>query len=202
MATPFRRAPKTGRRRLVRHGHLPEREIMTGIGPVKRVRAQTGSRPKRARAPSAFRSQLIDAPAAFKCKRSKGASKLLIPVLYRSEEHLHESMNFGPKGAGGLARAGRRTACRCLDRGAVSPQVWAETSTAKLAEAGSVGQATMSTSGPTGIHVLGPASRTDAQCLLVIIGATPVGLTKELVGLSRRGAPEFSAQSQAEVAAT
>jgi hypothetical protein len=23
-----------GRRRLVRHGHLPEREIMTGIGPV------------------------------------------------------------------------------------------------------------------------------------------------------------------------
>jgi len=24
-----------GRRRLARHGHLPEREIMTGIGPVK-----------------------------------------------------------------------------------------------------------------------------------------------------------------------
>jgi putative transposase len=23
-----------GRRRLVRHGHLPDREIMTGIGPV------------------------------------------------------------------------------------------------------------------------------------------------------------------------
>jgi putative transposase len=23
-----------GRQRLVRHGHLPEREIMTGIGPV------------------------------------------------------------------------------------------------------------------------------------------------------------------------
>jgi hypothetical protein len=23
-----------GRRRLVRHGHLPEREIMTGIGPI------------------------------------------------------------------------------------------------------------------------------------------------------------------------
>src|SRR3954452_81166 len=25
---------EAGRRRLVRHGHLPEREIMTGIGPV------------------------------------------------------------------------------------------------------------------------------------------------------------------------
>ena len=34
-----------GRRRLVRHGHLPEREIMTGIGPVAvrapRVRDRT-----------------------------------------------------------------------------------------------------------------------------------------------------------------
>src|SRR4051794_28649984 len=27
---------EAGRRRLVRHGHLPEREIMTGIGPVAR----------------------------------------------------------------------------------------------------------------------------------------------------------------------
>ena len=25
---------ETGRQRVVRHGHLPEREIMTGIGPV------------------------------------------------------------------------------------------------------------------------------------------------------------------------
>ena len=36
-----------GRRRLVRHGHLPEREIMTGIGPVAvrapRVRDRTRS---------------------------------------------------------------------------------------------------------------------------------------------------------------
>jgi hypothetical protein len=36
-----------GQQRLVRHGHLPEREIMTGIGPVS-VRA-------RARRASAFR---------------------------------------------------------------------------------------------------------------------------------------------------
>ena len=28
-----------GRQRLVRHGHLPEREIMTGIGPVAAARA-------------------------------------------------------------------------------------------------------------------------------------------------------------------
>ena len=37
-----------GRRRLVRHGHLPEREIMTGIGPVAvrcpRVRDRTSGK--------------------------------------------------------------------------------------------------------------------------------------------------------------
>jgi putative transposase len=34
-----------GRKRLVRHGHLPEREIMTGIGPVGALPA--GARPRR-----------------------------------------------------------------------------------------------------------------------------------------------------------
>ena len=37
-----------GRQRLVRHGHLPEREVMTGIGPVAvrcpRVRDRVGDR--------------------------------------------------------------------------------------------------------------------------------------------------------------
>ena len=44
-----------GRQRLVRHGHLPEREIMTGIGPVAvrcpRVRDRVGKAPSA----SAFR---------------------------------------------------------------------------------------------------------------------------------------------------
>ena len=39
-----------GRRRLVRHGHLPEREIMTGIGPVAagsaRARHPSASAPR------------------------------------------------------------------------------------------------------------------------------------------------------------
>ena len=41
---------ETGRQRVVRHGHLPEREIMTGIGPVAvrqprvRDREATGAR--------------------------------------------------------------------------------------------------------------------------------------------------------------
>ena len=47
-----------GRRRLVRHGHLPEREIMTGIGPVAvrapRVRDRVGTGERRIRFSSAM----------------------------------------------------------------------------------------------------------------------------------------------------
>jgi hypothetical protein len=50
-----------GRRRLVRHGHLPEREIMTGIGPVAvraprvRDRVGTGETPIRFSSPRCCR---------------------------------------------------------------------------------------------------------------------------------------------------
>ena len=47
-----------GRKRLVRHGHLPEREIMTGIGPVgvrcPRVRDRVGEGSQRIRFSSAI----------------------------------------------------------------------------------------------------------------------------------------------------
>ena len=66
-----------GRRRLVRHGHLPEREIMTGIGPVAvrapRVRDRTGLGAGRIR----FSSALLPPYA----RRSKSL-EVLIPVLY------------------------------------------------------------------------------------------------------------------------
>ena len=66
-----------GRRRLVRHGHLPEREIMTGIGPVAvrapRVRDRTGLGADRIR----FSSALLPPYA----RRSKSL-EVLIPVLY------------------------------------------------------------------------------------------------------------------------
>ena len=66
-----------GRRRLVRHGHLPEREIMTGIGPVAvrapRVRDRTGQGAERIR----FSSALLPPYA----RRSKSL-EVLIPVLY------------------------------------------------------------------------------------------------------------------------
>ena len=70
-----------GRRRLVRHGHLPEREIMTGIGPVAvrapRVRDCTGQGAERIR----FSSALLPPYA----RRSKSL-EVLIPVLYLTRQ--------------------------------------------------------------------------------------------------------------------
>jgi hypothetical protein len=66
-----------GRQRLVRHGHLPEREIMTGIGPVAvrcpRVRDRVGEGPERIR----FSSAILPPYA----RRSKSL-EVLIPILY------------------------------------------------------------------------------------------------------------------------
>jgi putative transposase len=63
-----------GRHRLVRHGHLPEREIMTGIGPVAvpcpRVRDRVDERIRL--------SSAILPPYA---RRSKSL-EVLIPILY------------------------------------------------------------------------------------------------------------------------
>ena len=66
-----------GRRRLVRHGHLPEREVMTGIGPVAvrcpRVRDRVGEGSERIR----FSSAILPPYA----RRSK-TLEVLIPILY------------------------------------------------------------------------------------------------------------------------
>ena len=66
-----------GRARLVRHGHLPEREIMTGIGPVAvrcpRVRDRAGEGSDRIR----FSSAILPPYA----RRSKSL-EALIPILY------------------------------------------------------------------------------------------------------------------------
>ena len=66
-----------GRQRLVRHGHLPERTIMTGIGPVAvrvpRLRDRLGDDEDRIR----FTSAILPPYA----RRSKSL-EVLIPVLY------------------------------------------------------------------------------------------------------------------------
>jgi transposase-like protein len=66
-----------GRQRLVRHGHMPEREVMTGIGPVAvrclRVRDRVGEGAERIR----FSSAMLPPYA----RRSKSL-EVLIPILY------------------------------------------------------------------------------------------------------------------------
>ena len=66
-----------GRQRLMRHGRLPEREIMTGIGPVAvrcpRVRDRVGEGYERIR----FSSAILPPYA----RRSKSL-EVLIPILY------------------------------------------------------------------------------------------------------------------------
>jgi putative transposase len=147
-----------GRQRLVRHGHLPEREIMTGIGPVAvrcpRVRDRVGEGSERIR----FSSAILPPYA----RRSKSL-EVLIPILYLkgvSTGEFEEAL-LG-KDAGGLSASTIADEHVRWSKRDLSAKryvyFWAD-----------------------GIHVQARLED-EAQCLLVIIGATPEG-KKELVGL-------------------
>ena len=157
-----------GRQRLVRHGHLPEREIMTGIGPVAvrqpRVRDRASSGEERIR----FTSAILPPYA----RRSKSL-EVLIPVLYLKgissgdfEETLAALLG---KDAPGLSAS---TIGRLKDAWSDEHVRWSrrDLSTKRYVYFWA-----------DGIHVQARLED-DAQCLLVIIGATPEG-KKELVGL-------------------
>jgi transposase-like protein len=157
-----------GRQRLVRHGHLPEREIMTGIGPVAvrcpRVRDRVGEGSERIR----FSSAILPPYA----RRSKSL-EVLIPILYLKgistgdfEEALATLLG---KDTGGLSAS---TIGRLKDAWSDEHARWSkrDLSTKRYVYFWA-----------DGIHVQARLED-DAQCLLVIIGATPEG-KKELVGL-------------------
>lgn len=157
-----------GRQRIVRHGHLPEREIMTGIGPVPvrapRVRDRTGDDESRIR----FSSAIVPRYA----RRTKSL-EVLIPTLYLKgvstgnfEEALRALLG---KDAAGLSAS---TIARLKD-------VWAD-------EYLRWSKRDLSTRHYVyfwvdGIYVQARLED-ESQCLLVIIGATPEG-KKEFVGL-------------------
>jgi putative transposase len=158
-----------GRQRLVRHGYLPEREIMTGIGPVAvrcpRVRDRVGEGAERIR----FSSAILPPYA----RRSKSL-EVLIPVLYLkgvSTGDFEEALiGLLGKDAGGLSAS---TVSRLKEAWTEEHAHWSKRDlSAKRYVYFWV----------DGIHV--QARLEDAaQCLLVIIGATPEG-KKELVGLT------------------
>jgi transposase-like protein len=162
---------ETGRRRLVRHGHLPEREVMTGIGPVAvrqprvRDRGAAGDDPARIRFTPAILPPYV--------RRSKSVETLL-PILYLkgiSTGDFSEALAalLGTDAAGLSASAIGRLKDGWADQHATWARrdlsakryvyVWAD-----------------------GIHL--EARLQDAkQCILVLIGATAEG-SKELVGAS------------------
>ena len=157
-----------GRQRIVRHGHLPEREIMTGIGPVAvrcpRVRDRVVEGGERIR----FSSAILPPYA----RRSKSL-EVLIPILYLkgvSTGDFEEAfLALLGKDAGGLSAS---TVSRLKDAWSDEHARWSRRDlSAKRYVYFWV----------DGIHVQARLED-DAQCLLVIIGATPEG-KKELVGL-------------------
>ena len=88
------RTTADGRRRIVRHGHLPERSIMTGIGPVTvrqpRVRDRAGDAGERIR----FGPNILPRYA----RRTKSL-EALIPILYL-KGHLDRRLRGVAVGAG------------------------------------------------------------------------------------------------------
>ena len=150
-----------GRRRLVRHGHLPEREIMTGIGAVAvrcpRVRDRVGEGGEHIR----FSSTILPPYA----RRSKSL-EVLIPILYLKgistgdfEEALIALLG---KDAGGLSAS---TIGRLKEAWSDEHTRWSKRDlSAKRYVYFWV----------DGIHVQARLEEA-AQCLLVIIGATPEG---------------------------
>jgi putative transposase len=157
-----------GRQRVVRHGHLPEREIMTGIGAVAvrcpRVRDRVGEGGERIR----FSSAILP-PYARRSKRLD----VLIPMLYL------KGVSTGDFEEALIALLGKDAPGLSASTIGRLKEVWSE-------EHARWSKRDLSAKRYVyfwvdGIHV--QARLEDAaQCLLVVIGATPEG-KKELVGL-------------------
>jgi transposase-like protein len=160
-----------GRARVVRHGHLPEREVMTGIGPIPVKQPRVRDRGVAADDPGRIRFSPSILPPYM--RRSKSIETLL-PILYLkgiSTGDFSEALAalLGKDAAGLSASAIGRLKDGWLDEHAAWQKrdlsarryvyVWAD-----------------------GIH-LEARLEDEKQCILVIIGATPEG-RKELVGFT------------------
>jgi len=160
-----------GHRRVVRHGHLPEREVMTGIGRVA-VR-QPRVRDREAAADDPERIHFTPAILPPYARRSKSL-EMLIPILYLKgistgdfEEALAALLG---KDAPGLSAS---TIARLKDVWVDEHKRWNERDLSAKRYVYVWAD---------GIH-LQARLEDDAQCILVIIGATPEG-KKELIGFT------------------
>jgi len=160
-----------GRQRVVRHGHLPEREVLTGIGPVALRQPRVRDRAASADDPGRIRFSSMILPPYM--RRSKSIETLL-PILYLKgistgdfSEALAALLGKDAPGlsasAIGRLKEGWHDDHAAWARRELSAKryvyIWAD-----------------------GIH-LQARLEDEAQCILVIIGATPEG-TKELIGFT------------------
>ncbi len=160
-----------GRARVVRHGHLPEREVMTGIGPIPVKQPRVRDRGATADDPGRIRFSPAILPPYM--RRSKSIETLL-PILYLkgiSTGDFSDALAalLGKDAVGLSASAIGRLKDGWQDEHAAWAKrdlssrryvyVWAD-----------------------GIH-LEARLEDQKQCILVIIGATPEG-RKELVGFT------------------
>jgi len=159
-----------GRQRLVRHGHLPEREIQTGIGPVTVKKPRMRDRCGSGKAAIKYSSAILPPYIRRSIRRSKSLEEL-IPALYLrgiSTGDFQEVLSalLGTKAPNLSHETIRRLKSiwkdewqkwRKRDMSAKHyVYIWAD-----------------------GVYL--NARMDDKQCILVIIGATPEG-KKELVG--------------------
>ena len=162
---------ESGHQRVVRHGHLPEREVMTGIGPVAVQQPRVRDREAAAADPNRVRFTPSILPPYV--RRSKSI-ELLLPILYLKgistgdfSEALaallgKDAAGLSPSAIGRLKDGWQDDHASWQKRDLSAKRyvyIWAD-----------------------GIH-LQARLEDEKQCILVIIGATPEG-RKELVGFT------------------
>jgi transposase-like protein len=160
-----------GRSRVVRHGHLPAREVMTGIGPVG-VR-QPRVRDREAAADDPGRIRFTPALLPPYARRSKSL-EALIPILYL------KGISTGDFEETLAALLGNEAPGLSASTIARLKEVWVDEH--KRWNERDLSAKRYVYMWADGIH-LQARLEDDAQCILVIIGATPEG-KKELVGFT------------------
>ena len=169
LAKPADLKTETGQQRVVRHGHLPERQIMTGIGPV----AVRQPRVRDREAPEGERIRYSPSIVPSYARRSKSL-EVLIPVLYL------KGISSGDFEEALAALVGK-------DAPGLSASTIARLKEAWIEEHARWQKRDLSAKRyvycwADGIH-LEARLEDQAQCILVIIGATPEG-RKELIGFT------------------